>query len=154
MFKYAFVMVPLVGISVFVIRNVYFEDVKYIPQKQTTISIKESPQDRMVYMGVFEGMDAIHNVKGNAYIVETPNGPVMRFENFSVSPGPDLVVYLSKNENITFNKDLGSQYVSLGPLRKLSGRQEYTLPEKYTDYKSVVIWCRAFSILFGAAPIR
>lgn len=154
MFKCLFVLVPVVGISAFVIRNVYFADVKYVTQRSTSTQLQGSPQDRAVFHGTFEGMDSIHNVKGEVYLVETPNGPVLRFEEFSVSPGIDLVVYLSKNADVPFNKDLGSQYVTLGPLKKMSGQQEYNIPQKYIDYKSVVIWCRALSILYGAAPVQ
>lgn len=154
MLRIVVVVVILLGVTAFIVRNVFFEEVKKVPQKKGVTVLQKDPADREIFRGKFEGMDGIHNVVGDAVIVETSQGPVLRFEKFSTTPGPDLVVYLSKNEKVTFNKDLGDQYVTLGGLQKMSGEQNYSLPEKYTDYKSVVIWSRALKILFGAAPIK
>lgn len=154
MIRNAIVVVIILGVAAFIIRNVFFEDIKKIPQKKDITNRQAETSDRELFRGQFKGMDGIHNVVGDAVIVETSTGPILRLEKFSVSPGPDLVVYLTHTENITFNKDLGSQYVSLGNLQKMSGDQSYTIPEKHIDYKSVVIWSRALKILFGAAPLK
>ncbi|MBI1862537.1 DM13 domain-containing protein [Candidatus Microgenomates bacterium] len=154
MLKYAFVLVLVFGVTAFVVRNVYFEGVKQIPQKKSVAQLQKTSTERELFRGQFKGTDSIHNVVGDAVVIQTSQGPVLRFEKFSSTPGPDLVVYLAKNDNVIFIKDLGNQPVTLGSLHKINGEQTYTLPEKYTDYQSVVILSRAFSILFGAAPIK
>lgn len=154
MIRNAIIVVIIFGVAAFITRNVFYEEIAKVPQKRGVATRVVEPGDREIFRGQFEGMDGIHNVVGDAVVVETQQVPVLRFEKFSTTPGPDLVVYLSKNEKITFNKDLGDQYVTLGSLQKMSGEQNYSLPENYTDYKSVVIWSRALKILFGAAPIK
>lgn len=154
MIRNAILVVIFLGVTSFIVKNIYVEEVKKIPQNKAITTIQRSSADRELFRGQFVGVDSIHNVTGDVLVVQTVLGPVLRFERFSTTPGPDLVVYLSKSEDITSTKDLGDQYVTLGSLQKMSGDQTYTLPKQYTDYKSVVIWCRALSILFGAAPIK
>lgn len=154
MIRNAILVVIVVGITAFIVRNIFFNNIKQIPQQKGIVTREAQSADREIFRGQFKGMDGIHNVVGDAVVVETQNGPLIRFEKFSASPGPDLVVYLTSTDNVTFNKDLGSQYVSLGPLQKMNGEQSYTIPKKYIDYKSVVIWSRALNILWGAAPIK
>lgn len=154
MIKKVLVVVVFLGFAAFIIRNVYFSDVKMVSQQKDVVTREKASNDREVFRGTFDGMDWIHNVKGEAIVYETSQGPILSFEKFSSTPGPDLVVYLSKSENIPLTKNLGGDYVALGRLHKLSGDQVYTLPKNYEEYNSVVIWSRAFSILFGAAPIK
>jgi hypothetical protein len=102
--------------------------------------------------GDFIEIDVVHKGSGKASYLDSSAGPVLKFENFKVTPGPDLFVYLSKNKNIKESKDLG-EFVSLGDLKSSKGDQMYNLPEDYEDYNSVVIWCRAFGVLFSVAEL-
>lgn len=154
MIRNAIVVVIIIGVTSFMVRNIFFEEVEKIPQKKSIAAMYEEPNDQELFRGQFKGMDGIHNVVGYAVIIKTLQGPVLRFEKFSTTPGLDLVVYLSRNENVTFSKDLGSEYVTLGGLQKMSGEQYYSLPESFDEYRSVVVWSRALKILFGAAPIK
>lgn len=140
------------GILFLVYRNVS-EKVVVVPQNTTTIT-----QDMITAMpktvrGSFGEVDAVHKGRGEAVIYATSSGPVLRLENFSVTPGPDLVVYLSKEKSFSTTRDLGS-YVSLGKLQKFKGEQVYSLPADYVDYATVIIWCRAFSVLFSFATLQ
>jgi hypothetical protein len=105
---------------------------------------------RFVLAGEFRGQDAVHQSSGQARIEDSATGPLLYFENFSVTPGPDLFVYLSPN---AAGQDLG-EFVSLGNLKADSGNQSYNLPANYRDYKTVVIWCRAFSFTFATAELK
>jgi hypothetical protein len=69
-------------------------------------------------------------------------------EDFSSTNGPDLYVYLSTD-------DSASEFVNLGQLKANKGNQNYEIPEG-TDiekYDKVLIWCKAFSVLFGSAEL-
>lgn len=116
------------------------------------------PKEEMASHGVtrqgfFNEIDAIHKGSGQAMIFpETADGPILRLENFSVTRGPDLYVYLSRNQNITSASQLGD-YVSLGKLKSSKGNQNYTLPDGHEGYSSVVIWCQAFGVLFSSASL-
>lgn len=63
--------------------------------------------------------------------------------------GPDLKVYLATAAD-------GSEFVNLGGLKGNSGNQTYEVPAG-TDtqkYDTVLIWCRALSVGFAAAPLK
>jgi len=62
--------------------------------------------------------------------------------------GPDLYVYLSTDK-------AASDFVNLGRLKGNMGNQNYEIPQG-TDldkYDTVLIWCKAFSVLFGSAEL-
>ena len=81
---------------------------------------------------------------------------VLRLEEFATTNGPDLFVVLSRNANPDADGigDKGS-YVQLDALKGNKGSQNYTLPADLdpSGYKSVVIWCRTFNIVFGYATL-
>jgi hypothetical protein len=76
----------------------------------------------------------------------------VRFEGVRIQNGPDLHVYLSK--------DAGGRYAEgsvlyLGPLKATSGSFNYDVPAgtDVSAFKSVVVWCRAFAVLFTWADL-
>jgi hypothetical protein len=77
-------------------------------------------------------------------------------ENFSVTFGPDLFVWLSGHPQPRSSAETQDQgYVNLGGLQSRSGAQEYTIPADVNldNYESVVIWCRAFSQVMSSAEL-
>jgi len=69
--------------------------------------------------------------------------------NISSSRVPDGRIYLSNSRD-------GTGRVDLGALRGSSGDYNFRAPTGIdpSDYKYVLIWCRAFSSLVGIAEIR
>ncbi len=100
--------------------------------------------------GTFAGAgDGIHNAQGSARILNLEDGrAVLRLEDFRVTNGPDLYVYLSTDKG-------ASDYVDLGRLKANAGNQNYELPSgiDLSKYDNVVIWCKAFSVYFGGAQL-
>lgn len=91
---------------------------------------------------------AAHGVSGEALIVTAGNADFLRFENLKTINGPDLRIYLSSALN---NSDI----VDLGDIRATEGSANYPIPAG-TDlgkYKSALIWCRAFGVLFSYAQL-
>lgn len=108
-------------------------------------------EDKMVDLsGTFSGAgDGFHNAEGTARVLHLDDGStVLRLEDFQVTNGPDLFVYLSADKN-------ASDYVDLGMLKANSGNQNYELPDgvDLSKYDNVVIWCKSFSVYFGGAPL-
>jgi Electron transfer DM13 len=62
--------------------------------------------------------------------------------------GPDLYVYLSTDKN-------ASDFVNLGRLKGNVGDQNYEIPDgtDFSKYDTALIWCQAFSVLFGSAEL-
>lgn len=117
--------------------------------EQVRQQITENPEI-VVSQGEFTDADLVHRGSGQAKVVTLDGSAVLKFENFETTPGPDLFVYLSKN---TSAEGLG-EYVSLGALKSDKGDQAYTLPADYEDYKTVVVWCRAFAVTFTTAELQ
>jgi hypothetical protein len=66
-----------------------------------------------------------------------------------VTNGPDLHVYLATDKG-------ASDFVNLEGLKANIGNQNYAIPAgtDLTKYDTVLIWCRAFSILFGGTELK
>jgi hypothetical protein len=102
--------------------------------------------------GSFEPL--AHPGRGTAALVELPNGErKLTLTAFETDPGPDLRVYLS-TRNPAGGGELGD-FVDLGALKGNEGNQQYTVPADLPleRFSNVVIWCRAFSVGFTAAPL-
>lgn len=107
--------------------------------------------------GSFVDADRVHQGMGNARLVQQPGGTVeLQFTDFEVTNGPDLKVYLSVHPDPTSASDVtDGEWVSLGALKGNIGNQSYTLPADLDAslFKSVVIWCEQFGVLFSPAAL-
>ena len=111
-------------------------------------------QMRTLATGSFGEIDLIHKGSGQAKLIEINGKTFLRLENFSVTSGPDLYVYLSNSTKPTHNiKDLGD-YADLGRLKATSGEQNYDIPPSAEDYRTAVIWCKQFGVLFSFAVME
>ena len=108
--------------------------------------------------GQFRDADGVHKGKGTATVFDNGSGgKVLRFTNFESTNGPDLKVWLVKAESIKTATDVkASTWLELGALKGNIGDQNYEIPAdvNLADYKSVVIWCEQFSVLFSAADLK
>jgi Electron transfer DM13 len=100
--------------------------------------------------GTFIGIgDGFHKVEGLAKVIRLGGGAeILRLEDFKATNGPDLYVYLSEDKS-------DSDFVNVGRLKGNVGNQNYEIPEgtDLSKYNTVLIWCRAFSFLFGSAQL-
>ena len=90
-----------------------------------------------------------HDVNGKAILIVESNGKkILRFEDFNTINGPALYVYLSSGLN---NDD----FIDLGKLNATKGNVNYDVPPgiDISKYKYVLIWCRAFGVLFSYAEL-
>ncbi len=89
-------------------------------------------------------------VKGRAKILRSFNGTLtLALDSVTISNGPDLHVYLSKEvQPINF--------IDLGLLRSISGNQLYTISgmPDFAQYKYALIHCQKYNHLFGSAELR
>ncbi len=98
--------------------------------------------------GSFVDADNFHKGSGEVKIIKDGEQTFLRFENFSVTNGPDLFVTLNKGDS---PKD---DYIIVEPLKGNKGDQNYDI-SKYNinDYQSVSIYCKAFSVEFATAQL-
>jgi len=94
-----------------------------------------------------------YSIHGSASI-QTVDGAtqVIFSEDFRTKNGPDLKLYLSKIPVSTLlAEDVGENSVRLSVLKSHKGTQTYIIPEDIdlSEYKSVIIHCEAYTVLWG-----
>jgi hypothetical protein len=103
--------------------------------------------------GQFRDGDPGHNGEGTALILRDEDGKLfLRFEDFSVTNGPDLFVILTTDPD---GGDYGSG-LNLGGNRATDGNVNYEIPggTDVSRFRSVAIWCRQFDIVFAIATLE
>ena len=100
----------------------------------------------------------LHPTEGTATIYQMGDGTrVLRFTSFSTSNGPDVHVYMVAADDA---KDAATVqkagFVDLGVIKGNIGDQNYALGSDLdlAKYRAVSIWCKRFSVNFGAAALR
>ena len=90
-----------------------------------------------------------HATRGTARVIRLASGRrVLTLAGFETSAGPDLRVRVAPNGTTDGAVDLGA-------LKGNRGDQQYELPRRFgARGQTVLIWCRAFSALFGSARLE
>jgi hypothetical protein len=133
--------------------NLIIEDAKKFPtivseSVQNMESQISSGAQTVVYskQGQFTGMKG-NDASGKAFVISLGKIAFLRFENFTVTNGPDLHVYMTEGGDITTGIDLGKLKGSIGD-------QNYALNGIDTKkYDTVVIYCQPFHIYYAEAKL-
>jgi hypothetical protein len=110
-----------------------------------------APDGQATRSGEFVGADDFHFGRGTASLVEVaPGSWTLRFDDFAVRNGPDLYVYLSPDPS-----GYVDEAIELGTLRANEGSFNTEIPAgtDVSGVRSVVIWCKAFSVEFAVAEL-
>ena len=123
------------------------------PGATATAAATQATGPVVLAQGELQFVDDLHNGKGPVRILRIGDMRILRFENVSITNAPDVHVYLSR--------DTGGRWAEptslyLGPLKATNGSFNYDIPAgaDLAPYKSVVVWCRAFSVLVTWADLR
>ena len=102
------------------------------------------PAAKLIAQAMFE--PSAHDVAGKALIIEEGGTKILRFEAFETDPGPDLRIYLATDLDAT-------DYIDLGPIKATKGDVNYEIDSgiDLSKYNVVLVWCRAFRVLFSYA---
>jgi hypothetical protein len=100
----------------------------------------------------------LHPTEGTAIIYQMGDGSrVLRLTSFRTSNGPDVHVYMVAADDA---KDVATVkragFVDLGVIKGNIGDQNYAFGSDLDlgKYRAVSIWCKRFSVNFGAAALR
>jgi hypothetical protein len=98
-------------------------------------------------------VDALHNGTGSVSLIRTGDSVVLRFDGVAITNAPDVHVYLSRE---TGGKWTEATSVYLGPLKATNGSFNYAVPAEanISLNRSVVVWCRQFSVLVTWADLH
>lgn len=107
-------------------------------------SVPITPAAMLKYHGTFVPTNGIV-VSGEAKIYQEGTEYIVQLEDFSISSGPDLKVYLSKAATPT-------DFVNLG---NLTSQTVYPIPSSVNidDYSHVLIHCQQYSHLYAVAEL-
>jgi hypothetical protein len=101
-----------------------------------------------------------HDTTGRARIVRAADGShTLELVGLDTSNGPDLRVWLTDQPVIEgvdgWRVFDDGEWVELGRLKGNKGDQAYAVPAGLDpkEFRSVSIWCKRFSVSFGAAPL-
>lgn len=89
------------------------------------------------------------SVSGMAEVYKQDDNFILALRNVSISNGPDLRVYISKEVQPV-------NFIDLGSLQSTNGNQLYNIPgmPDFMQYKYALIHCRQYNHLFGSAELR
>ncbi len=121
-----------------------------VTSKTIDEEIEEKASFETLSQGMFQGADSFHEASGSAYIFQSTNGSrFLRLESFQTTNGPDLYIYLASDIE-------ASDFLDLGRLKANIGNQTYTIPSDVdiSNYEYTLVWCKAFSVLFGTARLN
>jgi electron transfer DM13 len=115
---------------------------------------RSRPSIRVLAAGTFQSYE--HTTSGRARVLRLRDGSrYLRLDRFSTSNGPDVRVYLSAAPAGGPGEAFDDDYVELGELKGNIGDQNYAVPSDVdlAHFESAVVWCKRFSVAFGAAPL-
>ena len=99
---------------------------------------------------LFPVVDTVaHPATGTLRVITDGGKTFVRYENYKTINGPDLFVYLSKDQN-------AQEFVNLGELRGTEGNINYEVPEgiNIDEYRYVLTWCKKFGVLFNSVDLK
>ena len=107
--------------------------------------------------GTFTQIDALHTAKGTVTVYQLPdNTRLLRLEDFSVTNGPELHVYLVRNPKPREQKEVGNDYIDLGAIKGNVGSQNFPMPTEVdlNVYRGLIIYSVPFGVIFSSAELR
>lgn len=125
-----------------------------VPEDEQAMPDNMPAEPIVLSTGSFITIDPVHGAEGTATVYELPEGNrVLRFEDFESTNGPQLHVFLSKENPTTTFSGIGDDAIDLGALKGNVGNQNYDIPADVNldEYQSVVIYCVPFSVVFSSA---
>lgn len=90
-----------------------------------------------------------HTAAGMAALYDKMGTKVILLSPYESQNGPDLKIYLSKDES-------AGDYINLGKLKSTMGKQSYIVPSGVNtdEYRYMLVWCEKFSVLFARAELN
>ena len=116
------------------------------PQSTTTTASNiASTGQQLRSKGMF--MNGVHTVRGTVRVYEKDGKRTLVFTAFQSDGGPDLRIYLAENTGLR-------NFIEVSRLTN-SGNFSVELPAGADPARQryVLIWCKAFSVLFGTAEL-
>lgn len=134
-----------------------FRPERLVVNRTVNEAFPASPQSsaQTLESGTFYGI--AHPTAGTATIYRLADGSrILRFTNFKTSNGPDVHIYMVAADDAKDSASVEKAgFIDLGSIHGNMGDQNYALgPDvDLSKYRAVSVWCKRFSVNFGAAPL-
>jgi hypothetical protein len=101
------------------------------------------PATQTLLEGELVRINAVDYGSGRVRVVKSGDDRFVRFENVDIAGAPDMYVYLSDRRD-----GQPGAFVDLGKLKATNGSFNYPIPKSVdlATARSVVIWCRQFTV--------
>jgi len=121
---------------------------------ESEIKIDNNKEFFIKKSGSFIGADTFHRGSGKSLVLESKDETFIRLENFEVTNGPDLYVVLSKEKKPLESEGIG-EHIEIGKLKGNIGNQNYEILKSVDilEYNSIIIYCKAFNVIFAVATL-
>ena len=109
-----------------------------------------------VRTGAFDARPGEDTVSGAAALSRAPDGKLsLQLTNLNATPGPALFVYLSHVESPSSDGQV-KDGLEVAALKSPKGDQAYTVDSgaDTAEFRSVVVYCRQYRVVFGYANLR
>lgn len=113
-----------------------------------------------LFSGEFEADGYFTTFEGTWKVVKTDLSNTLVFEDdFKAKKAPDLKVFLSKlsyDDIDEDNADDSTTSIFIALLEKFKGRMEFVIPKDVdlSNYKSIVVHCVEYTVLWGGADLK
>ena len=124
--------------------------------EKPTAAAMEETGPKVLAAGNFDRKDDVHYASGQAILARQEDGStILRLQDLDAANGPDLYVYIAEHPNPNTGDELSSGGYNLGSLKATNGSFNYTLDPSVdtAKIKSVVIYCKAFNVIFSTARL-
>jgi len=131
-----------------------------VPAPTSDAPTPDGTQMQAIAGGDFVTLDAVHTATGHVTLYRlSDNSSMLRFDNFTVSNGPDLKVYLcaATNPQTAADVQTGKLQFQVGALKGTIGAQNYAAIPSDLDlsrYKSVVIFSESLQAVYSSAALN
>jgi hypothetical protein len=116
---------------------------------------KDGSPAQILATGTFHSV--LHPTAGTATVYAFADGSrVLRLTNFRTSNGPDVHIYMvAVGDAMDSASVRRAGHIDLGSMKGNIGDQNYTLHSDVdlSKYRVVSVWCKRFSVNFGAASL-
>lgn len=143
---YAVIVIAVIGVAYWLISPLFIT--KKVNETMEDIGVPVE-QIEILSEGSFTGTGG-HQGNGTALLLSADEQNFIRFDSdFSVTNGPDLLVYLGADGKY-------DSAAKLGDLKGSQGGQNYKIPSTIdiNKYNEVWVYCRAFSVPFAVAELK
>jgi Electron transfer DM13 len=151
------IAIPIVAIALFIAWYVFRPERLFVNRQvdEPFPTVNADSPTQALASGNFYSI--LHPTEGAVTIYRLADGSrFLRLTNFKTSNGPDVHIYMVAADDAKDNATVEhAGFIDLGVIKGNIGNQNYTLgPDvDLAKYRAVSVWCKRFSVNFGAAPL-